>query len=107
VRPTTGHEEVTVGCLLALMAAFTPRLALGFLWIFTNLVDRAYSGFLIPLIGLIVFPYATLFYVLAYQPILGVTGWGWVFVILGFLLDVGSWLGGGVVGRRRYTAPAY
>ena len=31
----------------------------------TNLVDRAFNGFLIPLLGLIVFPYATLFYVLA------------------------------------------
>jgi hypothetical protein len=50
-----------MGCLLALLAGFAPRVALALIWIFTNLVDRAFNGFLIPLLGLIVFPYATLF----------------------------------------------
>jgi hypothetical protein len=63
-----------MGCLFALLAGFAPRLALVIVWIFTNLVDRAFSGFLIPLLGLIVFPYATLFYVLAYSPVTGVSG---------------------------------
>jgi hypothetical protein len=72
-------------------------------WIFSNLVDRAFTGFLIPLFGLILFPYATLFYVLAYNPVTGVVGWGWVFVVLGFLLDIGHWAGGGVTGRQRYA----
>jgi hypothetical protein len=53
-----------MGCLLALLAGFAPRVALALVWIFTNWVDRAFNGFLIPLLGLIVFPYATLFYVL-------------------------------------------
>ena len=70
-----------MGCLLALLAGFAPRVALALVWIFTNLVDRAFNGFLIPLLGLIVFPYATLFYVLAYSPVSGgVGGWGWIFV---------------------------
>lgn len=90
-----------MGCLLALLAAFAPRVTLGILWIFTDLVDRAYSGFLIPLLGLLVLPYTTLFYVLAYAPVAGVNGWGWFFVGIGFLFDVGNWLGGGVTGRRR------
>jgi hypothetical protein len=90
-----------MGCLLALLAGFAPRVALVLVWIFTNLVDRAFSGFLVPLLGLIVFPYATLFYVLAYSPALGVSGWGWVFVILGFILDLGHLAGGGRSARRR------
>jgi hypothetical protein len=49
------------GCLLAALASFAPRVALVLVWIFTNLVDRAFSGFVIPLLGLIFFPYATLF----------------------------------------------
>ena len=57
------------GCLLALLAGVAPRVALALVWIFTNWVDRAFNGFLIPLLGLIVFPYATLFYVLAYNPV--------------------------------------
>jgi hypothetical protein len=93
-----------MGCVLALFAAFAPRVVLVFLWIFTNLVDRAYSGFLIPLLGLVLFPYATLFYVLAYNPVTGVSGWGWTFVVLGFLFDLGHWAGGGASGRRRYAS---
>jgi hypothetical protein len=92
-----------MGCLFALFAGFAPRIALLFVWIFTNLVDRAYTGFLIPLLGLIFFPYATLFYVLAYNPVTGVGGWGWFFVIIGFMFDIGHWFGGGVAGRRQYA----
>ena len=92
-----------MGCLFALLAGFAPRIALIFVWIFTNLVDRAYTGFLIPLLGLIFFPYATLFYVLAYSPVSGVSTTGWLFVILGFIFDLGHWVGGGVTGRRRYA----
>ena len=92
-----------MGCLIALLAAFAPRVTLALLWIFTDLVDRAYSTFLLPLLGLIVLPYTTLFYVLAYQPVAGVTGWGWFFVSLGFLFDIGHWVGGGATGRQRYA----
>jgi hypothetical protein len=36
-----------MGCLLALLAGFAPReFALALVWIFTNLVDRAFNGFL-------------------------------------------------------------
>ena len=90
-----------MGCLIALLAAFAPRVALIFLWIFTNLVDRAFSGFLLPLLGLLVLPYTTLFYVLAYAPVEGVSGWGWFFVTIGFLFDLGNLVGGG---RARRSA---
>ena len=89
-----------MGCLLALLAAISPRLALVLVWIFTNLVDRAFEGFLLPLLGLIFLPFTTLLYVLAYQPLVGVSGWGWVLVFVGLLFDLGSY-GGGVFGRRR------
>jgi CDP-diglyceride synthetase len=88
-----------MGCLLALVAAISPRLALVLVWIFTNLVDRAFEGFLVPLLGLLLLPFTTLIYVLAYQPRVGVTGWGWFFVFLGLLFDLGSY-GGGALGRR-------
>jgi hypothetical protein len=39
-------------------------------------------------------------YVLAYRPVVGVSGWGWFFVFLGLLFDLGSY-GGGVFSRRR------
>ena len=89
-----------MGCLLAVLAAISPRLALVLVWIFTNLVDRAFEGFLLPLLGLIFLPLTTLIYVLAYRPVVGVSGWGWFFVVLAVLFDLGSY-GGGVFSRRR------
>jgi hypothetical protein len=100
-RPVKG---AVMGCLIALLAAFAPRVTLVILWIFSSLVDRAFSGFLVPLLGLIVLPYTTLFYVLAYAPVAGVDGWGWLFVGIGFLFDIGNWAGGGASGRRRQMA---
>ena len=92
-----------MGCLLLLLASFAPRVALAFIWIFSNLVDRAFSGFFVPLLGLILFPYATLFYVLAWAPVGGVSGWGWVLVVIGFMLDLAHWASGGLIGRQRYA----
>jgi hypothetical protein len=93
-----------MGCLLALLAGVAPRIVLVIVWIFSNLVDRAFDGFLVPLLGLVFFPYATLFYVLVYSPVSGgVSTFGWVFVILGFVFDIGHWAGGGVTGRQRYA----
>ena len=94
----------SMGCLVALLAAFAPRVVLVIMWIFTNLVDRAYHGFLIPFLGVLIVPYATLFYVLAYNPVTdGLNGGGWFFVVLGFLFDIAHWAGGGVTGRARYA----
>ena len=90
-----------MGCLLVLLASFAPRLVLVLMWIFGDMVDRAFSGFVLPLLGLIALPYTTLFYVLAWSPIGGVSGWGWVLVASGFLLDVAHWAGNAYTGRQR------
>jgi hypothetical protein len=89
-----------MGCIFAILAALSPRLALVLVWIFTNLVDRAFDTFVVPLLGLIFFPFATLLYVLAYRPVTGVTGWGWLAVFIGVIIDLGSY-GGGYRSRRR------
>jgi hypothetical protein len=89
-----------MGCLLVLLAAFAPRVTLFFVWIFSDLVDRAFSGFVIPLLGLIALPYTTLFYVLAWSPVGGVSGWGWLVVALGFFCDLGHLAAGAMRGRQ-------
>jgi hypothetical protein len=89
------------GCLLVLLGSAFPRVALFLTWIFTNRVDTAFDGFLLPFAGFIFMPYTTLFYVIAYAPIAGVSTFGWIFVAFGVLLDVSSWLGGGREGSRR------
>jgi hypothetical protein len=89
-------------CLLALLAAISPRLALLLVWIFTPEVDQAFRGGLVaPLIGLVFLPLTTLAYALVYNPAMGVTGAGWLLVVLGLLLDLGAY-GGGARSRRRY-----
>jgi hypothetical protein len=88
-----------MGCLIVLMALIGPRVALLFTWIFTNLVDRAFEGILLPLLGLIFLPWTTFLYVLVYNPVEGVSFLGWVIVVLGVLLDLGSY-GAGARNRR-------
>ena len=90
-----------MGCLFVLLASFAPRVVLVLMWIFGDLVDRAFSGFVIPLLGIVVAPYATLFYVLAWSPVGGVSGWGWVFVASGLLLDAAHWGSNAYAGKQR------
>ena len=61
------------------------------------------SGWALPLLGLIFLPYTTFFYVLAYAPIVGVGGIGWLFVIFGFFLDLSSYFGGGRYSSQQYA----
>ena len=94
-----------MGCLFAILAASFPRLALLFVWLFTPLVNRAFDTFLVPLIGIVFLPFATLMYVLAYIPGVGLTGWGWFWVFLGVLLDMAAYGGSAVTNRQR--VPGY
>jgi hypothetical protein len=56
---------------------------------------------LIPLLGIIFLPFTTLMYVLSYSPVVGVTGWGWFFVVMGLLLDLASYGGSAYSNRGR------
>ncbi len=79
-----------MGCLVAILAAISPRLVLFLLWLFTNRLTVAFHSGWVGLIGFLLLPYATLFYALAYAPGKGVDGFGWVIVALGVLLDLSS-----------------
>ena len=81
-----------MGCLFALMAGLFPRLALFILWVARPArVDAAFDTFLLPLLGIIFLPFATLMYVLLYTPGRGLSGWDWFWVVLAALLDLGHW----------------
>lgn len=81
-----------MGCLLAILAGFFPRLALLVLWIARPaLVAAAFNTFLLPLLGIIFLPFTTLIYVIVYTPGVGLTGFDWFWVILAVLLDIGHW----------------
>jgi len=87
-------------CLVALVAAISPRLALVLVWLLTPEVDQAFPGGVVaPLLGLVFLPLTTLAYAIAYAPVVGVRGWGWALVVLGLLSDLGTY-GGAQRGRR-------
>jgi hypothetical protein len=79
-------------CLLLLAAGIGPRLAFLLFWIFGDRVDLAYDTWVWPLLGLFFAPWTALFYALAWGPIEGVSGSGWIIVAFGIALDVATYL---------------
>ena len=92
------------GCLLALLALISPRLVLFLLWIFSDVLSRAYDSWIIPLLGFFLLPWTTLTYAAMWDWGSGrhVTGIEWFFVVLAFLLDLSSY----GFGRRAQMARA-
>jgi hypothetical protein len=80
-----------VPCLFALIAIFSPRFALLLLWLFTNYVDRAFAGWILPLLGLLFAPWTTLFYVLVDVAPGPIHVAGWILVGLGVVMDLSSY----------------
>lgn len=82
-------------CLIAILGGLFPRLALLVLWIVRPaLVAAAFDSFLLPLLGIIFLPFTTLIYVFVYVPGVGLTGWGFLWLVLALLCDLGHWSAG-------------
>jgi hypothetical protein len=84
-------------CLFALLGAIAPRLALILMWLFTDWIGRTFDSFIVPLLGFIFLPLTTLIYVLVSPG--GLSGFELILVIVGVIIDLGSY-GGGVFGRK-------
>lgn len=80
-----------MGCLFALISILSPRLGLLLLWLFTNYVDRAFAGFILPLLGLIFAPWTTLMYVLVDVAPGSIHIAGWILIGIGAVLDLSSY----------------
>jgi hypothetical protein len=78
-----------MGCLIFLFSLIGPRFALGFIWIFTTLVDRAFDNAIVPVLGFVLLPWTTFTYALAYDGH-NVSSLGWFFVALGLFADLSS-----------------
>jgi uncharacterized BrkB/YihY/UPF0761 family membrane protein len=91
--------EDDMSCLILILFLIFPRIALLLIFIFSNYLERAYHGLLIPLLGFIFLPLTTLAYawlVNTHQPIAGVN---LVILIVAVIIDVSGW-GGGEYHRR-------
>jgi hypothetical protein len=78
-------------CLILIAGGLGPRIALLAWWIFGDKVDAAFTSWIWPLLGLIFLPWTTLAYVLAWGPLNGVSGAGWLVVALGVAADLATY----------------
>jgi hypothetical protein len=86
-------------CLLLILFLIFPRVALVLLFLFTNYLQHAYHGLLLPLLGFLFLPLTTLVYawiVNTGQPTAGIN---LLFLIIAVVADLGG-LGGGEYHRR-------
>jgi hypothetical protein len=82
-----------VGCLVALIALISPRLALVLLWLFSDLLSRAFDSWIVPLLGFFLLPWTTLTYAAFWDWGSGraVEGFEWFFIGLAFVIDLGAY----------------
>jgi hypothetical protein len=78
--------------LLLVLALIAPRVVLVVLALFTSFLAAAYGGLLVPLLGFVFLPTATLAYAWAVNAAGGVQGTFWLVVMaLAVILDLGGW----------------
>jgi hypothetical protein len=90
-----------MGCLLLILFLAFPRVTLLLLFLFSHYLDRAYHGWLLPLLGFFFLPLTTLCYawiVNSGQPTAGIN---LIILILAVIIDLGG-LSGGEYHRRRW-----
>ena len=84
-----------MACFAALFALISPRLALFFIWIFSDILSRAYDSWIIPVLGFFLLPWTTLAYAVMWDVgSHGVHGFELFIVILAFLIDLSSYFQG-------------
>lgn len=84
-------ETVRSMCLVFLLALFAPRVAFLLMWIFGTRVDHAFDTWLIPLLGLMFVPWASIVYTMLWHPVTGVEGFAWAFIVIAAMVDLISW----------------
>jgi hypothetical protein len=73
----------------------SPRLALFALWLFSDLLSRAFDDWIVPLLGFFLLPWTTLAYAVMWSAgENGVTGFEWFIVALAFFFDLASYARG-------------
>jgi hypothetical protein len=92
-----------VGCLVVLLGAFFPRIALLFIWLARPALFQAALSPLFAIAGIIFLPFTTLFYVLLWNPATGIQGFDWVWLGLAVVIDLAGY--GTSAWGGRYSVP--
>ena len=87
-------------CLLALAVLAFPRIVLILMWLFSNVLNRAYHNMIVPIIGFIFLPITTIAYAWMITNHMRIEGGNLIILIAAVLLDAGSH-GGGLRSYRR------
>lgn len=94
------------GCLVVAIGLAFPRVALVLIALLNDRIAQAFNGgLLLPFLGWLMLPYATLTYVCIHWWTGTVHGFAWFFVALAFLVDLGAY-GGGWSRRQGLTLRA-
>ena len=88
-------------CLLAIVVLAFPRVVLVLMWLFSNTLDRAYHGLIIPLLGFIFLPITTIVYAWLVNSHMPIAGFNLVILVIAVLLDAGSHGSSAAYRRRR------
>ena len=72
------------------------------LFLFTDLLSRAFDGWIVPFLGFFLLPWTTLAYAVMWASSEHVYGFEWFIVAFAFFVNLGAFAGGGR--RRRQTA---
>jgi hypothetical protein len=86
-------------CLLLIVVLAFPRIVLAVLFFFSNYLERAYHGILLPLLGFIFLPLTTLAYAWMMNSHMPIEGLNLVILVVAVLIDAGG-IGGGAYRRR-------
>jgi hypothetical protein len=89
-----------VGCLVLIVFLAFPRIALALMFLFSNYLQRAYHGLLLPLLGFLFLPLTTLVYAWMVNTRMPIAGINLLILVIAVVIDLGG-MGSGEYHRRR------
>ena len=87
-------------CLLLIFILAGPRIVLVCMFLFSNYLERAYHGLILPLLGFFLLPLTTIAYAWLMNTHRPIEGVNLVILIVAVVVDVGG-IGGGAAKKRQ------
>jgi len=87
-------------CLLLVLVLAGPRIVLVCMFLFSNYLERAYHGLLLPILGFLLLPLTTITYAWLMNTHQRIEGVSLVILIIAVVVDLGG-LGGGAMRKKQ------